>query len=106
MTRPSLNSTDMLSELNRTRLAINEEFIPFPLDQTPIVPNDIEQFTKSPSIVTIIVSHLDRRIQPKLCFHTVLLNVDMYWFTWRTFVGIKEKPETAFSKDGWHNASQ
>jgi len=97
--------TENLSESNSTRLAINEEFIPFPLDQTPIVPNDIKQFTKSPSIVTIIVSDLNYRIQPKLCFHTVLLSVGMYRLARRAFVGIKEKLETAFSKDDWHNAS-
>jgi|SRR5208282_294923 len=96
----------MLSELKRTRLALIEEFIPDPLDQIPLGLNDTKQFAKSPNIVTIILSHLDHRIQPNLCLHTVLLNVDMYRLARRTFVGIKEKPETAFLKDGWHNASR
>lgn len=32
----------------------------------------------------------------------VLFNVNVYWFPWRSFVGIEEEPEAAITEDDGH----
>src|SRR6266568_9270487 len=100
--RPSLRSTHMLSASKRTRVALTEELIPCPFDPLPVGLDDPDQLTKSSGIVAIIVGYLNRRSQPEFCLQLILFNMDVDWFTRRSFIGIEEKPEAALPKNDWH----
>jgi hypothetical protein len=70
----------MQSGSNLTALALTEELIPSPRDPVPICLDHLQQLTKSPSVVAIIVGYFNFRFQPELHFQVVFLNVDMNLF--------------------------
>src|SRR5260370_31444862 len=64
--RPSLRSTHMLSGSKCTRVALTEEFIPYPLDPLFVGLDDFQQLPKSAGIVAIIVGHADFRLSARI----------------------------------------
>jgi hypothetical protein len=84
------------------RLALTEEFIPSPFDAVLVILDDLQQFPKRSSVVTIIVCHTHFRFQPEFCFNIVFFNVNVNRLAWRSFIGIEEKPETPMVENDWH----
>ncbi len=99
MVRPSLKSTHILSVSKCTRVALAEEVIPCLCDSVLVTLYDLQQLPQGAGIITIIVGHSDLRYQPEFRFQGVFLNMDVYGFTRRPFVRIKEKVEAAMTED-------
>jgi len=88
-----------------TDVASAEELIPCPHDPVFIGLNYFQQLTKSAGVVTIIVGHFNFRYHPEFCFQVVFPDVNVYWFSWRSFVGVEEKREASIAEDYWRDVT-
>jgi hypothetical protein len=85
-----------------TRVALGEEVIPCSLNARLVGGDDLQQFAKRATVVTIIVGHPDGGLESDLRFVAALFDVDVHRFTRRAFVGIEEKSEVTITKDDRH----
>jgi hypothetical protein len=77
--------------------------MPCPLDSVSIRRDNPHQLAKSAGVITIIVGHVNFRMQPEFRFLIIFLNVNVHRFARRSFVRIEEESEATLTKSYWHS---
>ena len=95
----------MLSESNRTLVALVEELIPCPFYAVLVDLDDLQQLPERSGVITVIVGQRHFRFHPEFCFACVFLNMNMNGLGRRAFIRIEEKPEATFAEDLWHGST-